>query len=158
MIPDIDERLASIARSLEKVILPHLPPEASLAQEQVQLAIGHMQILRAQIDQAPDYEREELADYSALARALAGAISGGSKTKAALVAIDTALASTGTSASDIREQRRAINEAVESLVRAVSADGGDGARATLGTLILDHEKTRVQKDREWCAPFGFDSR
>jgi hypothetical protein len=158
MIPDIDERLASIARSLEKVILPHLQPDASLAQEQVQLAIGHVQILRAQIDKAPDYEREELADYSALARALAGAISGGSQTGAALAAIDDALAAAGTSASEIRDQRKAVNNAIETLVRAVFADGDDGAGAKLAKLVLDHENARVQKDREWFAPFGFDSR
>ena len=48
MTPTIDDRLASIVRALTEVILPHLPPEASLAQEQAHLAIGHLQIIRAQ--------------------------------------------------------------------------------------------------------------
>ena len=32
MRPTFDERLASIVRALSEVVLPHLPPEASLAQ------------------------------------------------------------------------------------------------------------------------------
>ncbi|HMO68292.1 MAG TPA: hypothetical protein PKE25_06450, partial [Novosphingobium sp.] len=67
MIPSIDDRLASVVRALTEGILPHLPADASLAQEQVQLCIGHLQILRAQIDAAPAFEREELADAAALA-------------------------------------------------------------------------------------------
>ena len=37
MTPNVDERLASVIRALTEVVLPHLPPEASLAQEQVHL-------------------------------------------------------------------------------------------------------------------------
>ena len=37
MTPNVDERIASVIRSLSEVILPHLPPEASLAQEQAHL-------------------------------------------------------------------------------------------------------------------------
>ena len=47
-------------RALSEVILPHLPAEASLAQEQVHLCIGHLQIIRGQIDEAPAFERGEL--------------------------------------------------------------------------------------------------
>ncbi len=59
MTPTVDERLASLIRSLSQVVLPHLPPEASLAQEQVHLSLGHLQILRAQIDAAPAFEVED---------------------------------------------------------------------------------------------------
>ena len=67
MTPSTDERIASVIRSLTEVILPHLPADASLAQEQCQLAIGHLQILRLQIDGIQDFEAEELADTRVLA-------------------------------------------------------------------------------------------
>jgi hypothetical protein len=87
MTPNTDERLASIIRALTEVILPHLPPEATLAQEQVQLAVGHLQILRAQLDSIPSYEREELEDSKAIAVALLQSVSGGAQTSAALDAL-----------------------------------------------------------------------
>ena len=94
MTPNIDERLASIIRALTEVVLPHLPPEASLAQEQVHLAVGHLQILRAQLDDIPAYELEELEDGVALAKALAP-INGGPVTTSAQSSLQSAASAPG---------------------------------------------------------------
>ena len=153
MIPNVDDRLASVIRALTEVILPHLPPEASLAQEQVQLAVGHLQILRAQIDSLPGYEREELADGRALGTALADC-TGGVKTSAATSSLADAVEAQG---EDGRTLLKDINVNVEALVRAVAADGDDDTRARLTSTILEHEQARAQKDRQWYAPFGFDT-
>ena len=99
MIPSVDERLASIIRALSEVILPHLPPEASLAQEQAHLAIGHLQILRLQLDAAPAFEREELADAQAIGKALAAAITGGAATTIAIAAL--AASTAGADGADV---------------------------------------------------------
>lgn len=155
MTPNVDERLASIVRSLTEVVMPHLPSDASLAQEQVQLAIGHIQIIRSQLDQVPDFEQEELDDYRELAAALRDAASGGSKTSAARDAIDAALANA--SGLGVRDQRVAVNKAVEQLVDALPADGASGAQAKVAQMIVDHAERRTLKDREWFVPFGFDT-
>lgn len=160
MIPSVDERLASIVRALTEVILPHLPPEASLAQEQAHLAIGHIQILRGQIDAAPAYEREELDDAILIGGDLAKAVSGGAKTTAAARALAASVESAKAgyaSPAALREARQAVHDAVEVLVRAASADGDAAGKAALRRIILDQEHTRAQKDRKWFAPFGFDS-
>ena len=155
MTPTVDERLASIVRSLTEVILPHLPPEASLAQEQVQLSIGHLQILRAQLDAMPAYEREELADAVKIGNGLRESVSGGAATTAALAGLAAAVKAAD--GSDVRGQTSAINKAVDALVKAVSSDGGAGAKAALSAIILAHEAARVEKDRRWFLPFGFDT-
>ena len=153
MIPNVDDRLASVVRALTEVVLPHLPPEASLAQEQVQLAVGHLQILRAQLDTLPGYEREELADGRALGEALAGC-AGGTQTSAAVNAVVAAVEAQG---DDGRALLKAVNTAIERLVRAVAADGNAAAKAQISATILKHEHARAQKDRQWYAPFGFDT-
>lgn len=155
MTPTVDERLASIVRALTEVILPHLPADASLAQEQVQLCIGHIQILRLQLDQIPAFERGELDDAVVLARELDGAIAGGSDTAAALTALQTT--ATAADGSDVRGQRQAIHEAIEALVKASARDGSPEGRAALTEKILAHEQVRSLKDREWYAPYGFDT-
>lgn len=155
MTPTVDERLASIVRALTEVILPHLPPEASLAQEQVQLSIGHLQILRAQLDAVPAYEREELADALAVATALAEGVSGGSATQSAIAALNAAIGAAD--GSDVRGQTSALNKCVDTLVKAVSHDGGAGDKSALSAIILSHEAKRVEKDRRWFLPFGFDT-
>jgi hypothetical protein len=155
MIPNVDDRLASIIRALTEVVLPHLPPEASLAQEQVHLSIGHLQILRAQIDLVPAFERGELDDVLALAQDLGSSVTGGGATQSALAGL--ASATKAADGSDVRGQYKAITKAIEALVRTVSSDGDMAGKAALDKAILRHEAARTQKDREWFAPFGFDT-
>src|SRR3546814_14577108 len=120
MTPNTDERLASVIRALTEVILPHLPPEASLAQEQAQLAIGHLQILRLQLDSVHGFEAEELADTRALAGELVEAIDGGGDTADAADAPSAVLASEG---ADVRGSLSGLNRAIDPPVRAASSDG-----------------------------------
>jgi hypothetical protein len=155
MIPSVDERLASIIRALSEVILPHLPHEASLAQEQAHLAIGHLQILRHQLDLVPAFEREELADAQAVGAALVAAITGGTATTSAIAALAASIA--GAEGADVRRQTAEINEAVDVLAQAASKDGAVGASTRLAGIILEHEQARVMKDRKWFLPFGFDT-
>jgi hypothetical protein len=152
MTPDIDERLASVVRALTDVILPSLPPEAALAAEQAHLSIGHLQIIRAQLDAAPGYEAEELADARALGASLTTGVSGGPATTKAIAGIGDALKGDG----NARDARRAIHASIASLIRAVSQDGDAGARQAVSATILADQKARVLKDRQWFAPFGFD--
>ncbi len=155
MTPTIDERLASVVRSLTEVVLPHLPAEASLAQEQVQLAVGHLQILRAQLDAAPAFEQEELADARALGQALVDGVSGSDGVATAQTALRAAVAVAD--GSDVRGQHQAINDAVAGLVSAVFEVGDADQGAAVTRIILEKEHPRVQKDRRWLLPFGFDT-
>ncbi len=155
MTPNVDERLASIVRSLSEVVLPHLPPEASLAQEQVHLCIGHLQILRGQMDQIPAFEQEELSDAVSIARELIGAAEGGAATSAAIDGLHRAADAAG--AGHVRDDRKAVLEAVDVLVKAVASDGSAQTKARLSAIILRHETERSLKDRRWFAPFGFDT-
>ncbi|MEY2942254.1 MAG: hypothetical protein RLY97_268 [Pseudomonadota bacterium] len=155
MTPNSDERLASIIRALTEVILPQLPPEASLAQEQLHLSVGHLQILRAQFDAIPAYEREELDDAITIGKALKTGVSGGVLTQQAVAGIGAAIAAAD--GSHVRGQCQAIHDAIDALVRAVAVDGDIAGKAELRKIILELEHVRAQKDRRWFAPFGFDT-
>jgi hypothetical protein len=163
MSPDIDERLASVVRALSEVILPHLPAEASLAQEQVHLCIGHLQIIRGQIDEAPAFERGELDDALALAEDLSRQLQDAPSGEATIQALaDLRAASTAAigqreSATGVRAGRMGVLQAIDGLVKAVASDGSASAHSLLSTTILKHEAARSLKDRQWFAPFGFDT-
>lgn len=157
MIPSTDERLASVVRALTDVVMPSLPPEAGLAREQVELSLGHLQILRAQLDEIGPYEAEELADARALGEALSGCEGGAESSTASAILTDNLAMATGAKApADVRTARIAIHDAIAALLRAVAADGEAATRSRIRCLILEHEKRRVVKDRTWFAPFGFD--
>lgn len=153
MIPSIDDRLASVVRALTDIILPALPPEAGLAIEQSQLAIGHLQIIVAQLAAAPAHEQEEADDARALASALLAKGEGGAQTRTALATLKGAVAVEDSA----RDDRVAIHGAIDALVRATSVDGAAVFRAALGTIIVAHQTPRTIKDRAWFAPMGFDA-
>jgi ATP phosphoribosyltransferase regulatory subunit HisZ len=144
VIPNVDERLASVIRALTDVVLPSLPKEAGLAIEQVQLTLGHLQIIRAQLDATPGFEAEELANAIAIAEQL-GAHSAG--------ALDAAVA--GARAADSPAERRAariaLHGAIGDLIRAHAGHPG------IAKIVIAAEEKRVVKDRAWFAPFGFDA-
>ena len=119
------------------------------------MCIGHLQILRAQIDQIPAFEQEERDDAVALARKLIGATDGGAMTRAAIEKLRRAADAAGL--GDVRNDRKAVLEAVDTLVKAVAQDGLPEAKAQLTDIILLHEADRTLKDRRWFAPFGFDT-
>jgi hypothetical protein len=153
MIPSVNDRLASVVRALTDVVMPSLPPEAGLAQEQIQLAIGHLQILQAQLDGSPAFEAEEAQDARALGKALLDAGAGGAETQAALVALSASLEPN----TDVRAARIAIHDAIDGLVRKAALDGESDFRDALGKIIIAHQTPRTMKDRKWFELMGFDA-
>jgi hypothetical protein len=156
MIPSIDDRLASIIRSLTHVVLPSFGPEAGIAKEQVGMAVRHLQVIRAQLDSAPAYELEELHDARALASALLEVEGGGARTDAALTTLRDALRSDSPGDSP-RELRVRLNCAIDHVIRASAADGSQAYREYLARTVLRLESVRTYKDRKWFALLGFDA-
>jgi hypothetical protein len=154
MIPTIDERLASVIRSLTDVIAPSLPQGGGLAHEQIQMCIGHLSIVRQQIDKAPAFELDERHDAEALARALVSLEGYGAKSKVAREALASLLR------RDIKDPRTArveLNRNICDLITAASEDSDRAFLKELQTVVLTFEGKRIHKDRIWFAPFGFDT-
>jgi len=156
MIPSVDDRLASIVRALNDIILPAVPAEASLARDLTALSIAHLQILRTQLDAAPAFELEELVDARKLANALLEKGDGGSEVEAALASLRQTL-NRYTTDEQPRQARVAIHSAIDDVIRKTGIDGSPGFREQLSRLVLDAESARAIKDRKWCLPMGFDT-
>jgi hypothetical protein len=156
MIPSVDDRLASVVRAITDVILPSLPAEAALAREQAQLAVGHLQILRGQLDAAPAFELEELSDARALGAALLAKGQGGPECSAALAALQAALDINDAKGLP-RQRRTEIHAAIDGVIRHAAIDATPGFRQQLATVVIEMETARANKDRKLFAPMGFDA-
>ncbi len=156
MNPSIDDRLASIVRAMNDIVLPVLPAEESLARDLVQLTISHLQILRTQVDEAQSYEQEELADARALGIALLEKGEGGKETQAALASLWETIHGK-TKDERPRQARVAIHHAIDAVIRKAAIDGSTGFQKQLSTLVIDMQSVRAMKDRKWFAPMGFDT-
>jgi hypothetical protein len=154
MNPSVKDRLASVVRALHGVVLPALPKEASLAQEQVMLAMGHIQIILAQMDAAPEFLAEEAADFAAMGAAVAAASVGGPATISAKSVLEAALQSSADIAPEARTA--VLQDAIDALLIALAKDGDAGARTAVQTAVLTQGAARADKDRRWFAAMGFD--
>jgi hypothetical protein len=119
----------------------------------MQLAIGQIQIVRAQLDGAPDFEAEEAEDARALGQALLAAGAGGGQTVLALEGLKAELEPT----ADVRAARMAIHSAIDRVIRLAAIDGTAEFRAALAKTIIEHQTPRTIKDRKWFEPMGFDA-
>jgi hypothetical protein len=156
MNPSVDDRLASIIRSLSDIILPALPREEGLAQEQMHLVIGHLKIIQTQLDAVPAFEAEELSDARAFGLALLEGGAGGPVTAAALIVLREAL-DQPTGGELPREARLRIVTAIDELIRQTAVDATEAYRARAVEILLRLQRERTLKDRKWFALMGFDS-
>jgi hypothetical protein len=154
MNPSVKDRLGSVVRALNGVVLPALPKEASLAQEQVMLAMGHIQIILAQMDAEPDFLAEEAADLAAMGEAVAAAADGGVKTQAAKAALQAIFK--GDHATAPETMTEIMQGAIDALILALADDGAAVSRKAVNAVILEQGALRADKDRRWFAAMGFD--
>lgn len=155
MNPSVHDRLSSVVRALEGVILPALPSQAALAQEQAMLAIGHIQIVLAQLDATPAFEAGEVADIEAMAFDIVAHGNGGADSRAALEALRVVLDNPAPQAA--RHRLEAVQSSIDAVLSALARDGDPAARAAVIQRILLLGAERAAKDRAWFAAMGFDA-
>ncbi|MGB7419302.1 MAG: hypothetical protein WA918_09000 [Erythrobacter sp.] len=153
MNPSVDDRLNSVLRALETVVLPALPSSASLAHEQVMLAMGHIQIVQAQRDATPGFEQGELDDIRSLALALLALDDAPHSCAAERTALRDAVE---TESEDPRAAAEAVRLAIDDLLVTARQAGELAYQSALSRTILPLARERAAKDRAWFAIMGFD--
>jgi hypothetical protein len=156
MNPSIDDRLTSIIRSLTDIVMPGLAEDASLAKEQLNLTIGHLNILRSHIEGASAFESCELEDADKLATGLLAIAAGGRNTESAKRTLQRTLAQSR-DGEHLRETRRRVNAATDHLVHSMELDGTAVCRTHVSGVLIPLQADRALKDRRWFALMGFDS-
>lgn len=154
MNPSVPDRLASAVRALSYVVLPALPVEASLAREQTQLVIGHLQITLAQYADTPAFEQQEADDFRDLAVDLTALASGGDATQAAAASLSRTLEDSASLPSLARTD--ALQKAIDDLLVALDRDGDEAAVEAVRAKVLSQAAHRADVDRRWFSMMGFD--
>jgi hypothetical protein len=155
MNPSVEDRLNSVVRAIGGVILPALPESASLAREQAMLAMGHIQIILAQLPATAAFEDEEANDLHRLGLSVSGVAAGGQSTTSATAALITVLEDAGHRAASDRTSR--VQNAIDAVLLALVEDGDPVSAKAVHEIVLDRGAARAREDRQWFAAMGFDS-
>lgn len=155
MNPSVNDRLDSMLRSLTSVILPALPQDASLAKEQTQLIIGHLTILRGQLDTQPAFEAEETEDLVDMAQKIAAIANGGTHSQSAIKLLNQQLSNLHKLETPSQRTNN-VQLSIDKLLIALRNDGEITARAAVEAIVFELGSIRAKKDRQWFMPMGFD--
>lgn len=147
MNPDIDLRLKSVLKALTDVILPALPAEQRLAQDQARLVIGHLAIIAEQWQVALRFELENLALACELASDLAPL-----NVDSALA--DRLIAALATAADVDRSDYAAVSaahHALKSVIDHLIADEHRSATMppAMMAAVLRYNRRRAPRERIW---------
>ena len=153
MNPSIDVRLVTMIRAMTGVIIPALAETPGLASEQAQLVLGHLHVLREQLEYAGRFEELEYHAAVSLGEAFVAATREDITPGPAWRRLEAALAAdAGTRPEDTREQAEAIRASVEELIRIDTKH-----QARLRSILLEHERTAADLNRSWFAAMGWES-
>lgn len=157
MNPSIDVRLDSMMRAIADFVLPELEKNSAAA-EQAALVLGHLQVLRGQIDCALAFEEYELDASAELAEELLDAVSGGAQTQRAADVLRSNVDEVRrTDPQAIRESVETVRCAIEDLVRASGVDGSGDFLASSQEIVIRHERAVALANRSLFQGMGWES-
>jgi hypothetical protein len=143
MTPTVNQQLASMKASLERSVIPALPPEARFAQEQAGMIAATLAWLIDVQEFELRYEREEAADYHQLLRDLVtvdGADIADELWRSPLLSADSSLA-------EIRKQSRELKQAA--IDAAIELNGRADAK------LLAVAQRQSEREQAWFRMTGF---
>lgn len=157
MNPSVEDRIASMMRALQDVILPAVQCRPGLAEEQVYLVLGHLQQLADQINLVPRCDRSTSRLLVDLATELVEMASGGPQTLSCVQAVDKAkLYCLEAAPEDARSAIERLGVAVDALIIAAHCDGSTEYRRTLAESVLRHGALSSTLARSWFVATGFE--
>jgi len=157
MIPSVDDRIGSMIRAMEGVVLPALQSGQGLAEEQASLVLGHLHQLRAQLDLAPRYEFVEHRELLNLANRIIAAAKGGSATIAAADTLkELSIEPDSDDAVQSRDRTSRLSAGISRAIAAAHQDGDPGFMREMYRDVLAQGERAATRDRSWFLMAGFD--
>ncbi len=157
MIPSIDDRLDSVMRALQEVILPALEPQQSLAIEQAHLSLAHLGLIRERLDEAPSFELDEAQTLTTLACRLIETAGGGKSTLSAAMALGSTVEGAALdSPAAVRRATHAVGSASDALIPASLEAGSEAFRASSLEQVLASDRASAMANRRWNLAAGFE--
>jgi hypothetical protein len=149
--------LPVIAKTLQDVVLPVLDEHQQVAQEQLKLAIGFLNIMAQNGPMQFAFDVDELRRLTDHAKALSDAVGGSAASQAALSAAQTASENVGIDPAEIVTATRQLRLGVTDLIEQGHAKGDKALDATISSLVNAFSRVQLDRDRAWVLPMGFEN-
>lgn len=149
--------LPVIAKTLQDVVLPVLDEHQQVAQEQLKLAIGFLNILASNGPLQFAFDVDELKRLTDLAESLQHAVGGSAANDAALGAAREVRDAVGTDPANIVLATRQLRSSVCDLIERGHDRGDKALDSTILGLIDRFSREQLDRERAWVLPMGFEN-
>lgn len=156
MTPSFSHRIDSFIQAMSDIVLPAIESDKSLAREQAQLIIAHLNLIKQQLPLADSFDRLELNLATELGLHLVELCRNDELLTEARLALEVAL-SAAEHFSNSQDAIRYVNGSIEQLIRTIRIHSGRGLIEAATKSVLAHAKERSLLNRIWFASNGFDS-
>ena len=158
MQPDFDLRLRAMQKALSQVVIPALDTSNRQAQEQAQLVLGSLEVVRQQVDHAQWYEAADLVSLCNLAESLSTvpALDVGAAIPAARRHALERVSRWDVTLTQLRAASAALREAIGGLIESVYGHDAQSTVLAVTRLVMAHAKEQIGRERAYVAPMKWD--
>jgi hypothetical protein len=149
--------LPVIAKTLQDVVLPVLDEHQQVAQEQLKLAIGFLNIMAQNGAMQFAFDVDELHRMTDHAKALCEAVGGGPASQTAIAAAQVTRDAVGIDPAEIVAATGQLRFGVTELIEQGHAKGDAALTAVIGKLVNEFSHTQLNRERAWVLPMGFEN-
>ncbi len=149
--------LPVISKTLQDVILPVLDEQQQVAQEQLKLAIGFLNIMAQNGPMQFAFDADELRRLTALAKALSEVVEGNEASTLAIAAAEAVCDNIGVDPAEIVAVTRQLRIGVSEMIAHAHAQENKALDATVSGLVNDFSRVQLDRDRAWVLPMGFEN-
>lgn len=149
--------LPVIAKTLQDVVLPVLDSHQQVAQEQLKLAIGFLNIMAQNGPMQFAFDVDELRRLTNHADALAQAVGSNDASNSAIAAAKAAGDAVGIDPVEIVAATRQLRLGVSDMIDQGHAKGDKTLDATIASLVNDFSQIQLNRERAWVLPMGFEN-
>ena len=153
-----------VLKALTDVVLPAVDPNNKLAQEQVRLCIGTLQIMASRMPLAFQFDCDELNRLLELADGLQKAVPGKAGVGDALAALDAAkdraagtLDRARAGPEEIETAAFELRETIGALIPQLYANNDLDALKDISKLITGNAREQLVRDRSWLIGQGWEA-
>ncbi|OAO00801.1 hypothetical protein A8B75_18045 [Sphingomonadales bacterium EhC05] len=149
--------IPAISKTLKDVVLPALTDEQEVAQEQVNLAIGFLDIIAKQQPLQYAFDADELKRHQVFADELCSLL-GLEGDHATIIAEAKKLSDQGTGSPEaVVATTRQLREVITEIAANGHARGDQELSKNVSSKMNDFARVQLARERAWVAPMGFET-
>lgn len=156
MTDHTENSLRAVMSSLRTIVAPAVDTSDPLAQQQLQLTLAYLDFLRSRLPNLPERDRFEVLHNVRLAESVIEATGNAAPTEELVNAVAEGRTIAETADASRTELRRIAAILAAEVSELIESDLNDEVRRPLERAVVACSVERVDFERAWYQPMGFD--